>query len=246
MRLRHFVLTNFNVALPGAGNDKGGRPLRTEEWLEHRMELFERWCLPTMERRTDRDAIWLVRHARPESDVLARRLASLEERGGLRLVSAEWRFRDAIVATLEPGDDFVLTTRLDNDDGLHPEALERLRTFAAESLRRGTREPVFLDLPVGYSVSDPGGEARLLERPSNHFLSLLEPAGPGRIRTARCIAHSRARELAPLRTVCREPMWIRTVHDRNLVNALTGSPVDLDRVLADFGYDSRGPDPRRT
>jgi hypothetical protein len=102
----------------------------------------------------------------------------------------------------------------------------------------------FLDLPVGYAVDESSGEARRVVNPSNQFISLLERRCTERIRTARCIDHTRAREVAPLRTVSREPMWLTLVHDGNMRNRLdsrlAGEPVDLSRVSADLGFADPG------
>ncbi|MCM2270580.1 MAG: putative rhamnosyl transferase, partial [Thermoanaerobaculia bacterium] len=197
MRLRHFVLTNFNVALPGFGADRRGETVRDAAWLDERCELFERFCLPSMRGQSDREFEWLVRWEPPADPRRAARLTDYAGQAGLRLVDASQSFRRAVAAALTPDDEAVLTTRLDNDDALHRDASARLRAAALA----GPPERVFLDLPAGYQLDLAGGGLRRLWLPSNHFLSLLEPCDGGVIRTARQIAHPRAGEIAPLRAV---------------------------------------------
>lgn len=47
--IKHFLLTRFNVKmLDKFRNDRNGTSTHTEEWLLRRFELFERYCLPSV------------------------------------------------------------------------------------------------------------------------------------------------------------------------------------------------------
>jgi hypothetical protein len=153
VRLRHFVLTNFNVALPGVGADRRGATVRDAAWLDERCDLFERFCLPSMRGQSCREFDWLVRWEEPADRRHAARIAGYAGQAGLRLVDASLSFRRAVAAALAPGDEAVLTTRLDNDDALHHDALARLRAAALA----GPPELVFFDLPVGYQSRSSAG-----------------------------------------------------------------------------------------
>ena len=59
---QHFLLTNFNVRLPKFSQDGNGLSVLTEEWLEHRLMLFERFCLPSVLGQTNLGFTWLVRY----------------------------------------------------------------------------------------------------------------------------------------------------------------------------------------
>ena len=41
----HFIITRFNLNL--YAQDKHDLPTRTDRWLEHRFEVFERYCAAT-------------------------------------------------------------------------------------------------------------------------------------------------------------------------------------------------------
>lgn len=89
----HFLITRFNLNL--YERDKHAAPTRTARWLEHRFEVFERYCLPSVAAQTATDFRWLClfdaatpepyrRHARtlpPPHRVLPRRVSPL--RGGV-------------------------------------------------------------------------------------------------------------------------------------------------------------------
>ena len=53
----HFIITRFNLRI--WQQDKNNIPTHTSEWLEHRFELFEKYCLPSVENQTNKNFIWL-------------------------------------------------------------------------------------------------------------------------------------------------------------------------------------------
>jgi hypothetical protein len=59
-KFQHFVLTTFNVRRKDFEKDKHGNPVLTEEWLEHRITLFEKFCFPSMRNQSNLDFRWLV------------------------------------------------------------------------------------------------------------------------------------------------------------------------------------------
>lgn len=55
--VKHFVITLFNIKI--YQKDKAKRDVLTDEWLRERLDLFERYCLPSMKQQTDKDYVWL-------------------------------------------------------------------------------------------------------------------------------------------------------------------------------------------
>ena len=53
----HLIITRFNLNL--YARDKHAAPTRTERWLEHRFEIFERYCLPSVAAQTNPNFRWL-------------------------------------------------------------------------------------------------------------------------------------------------------------------------------------------
>ena len=97
----------------------------------------------------------------------------------------------------------LLQTRLDDDDGLHPKALERYRR-AAEKLRVRT----VLMLPTGLRVYGP--RFQVISHTKNAMQSLYTPADDDL-----CIygyGHTKCHQVAPVRTVDRNWGWIWVRH----------------------------------
>lgn len=53
----HLIITRFNLNL--YARDKHDAPTRTERWLAHRFEVFERYCLPSVAAQTNPNFRWL-------------------------------------------------------------------------------------------------------------------------------------------------------------------------------------------
>ena len=46
--IQHFVITRFNLRAAYSGADRQGQPVLSPGWMRERIELFERFCLPSM------------------------------------------------------------------------------------------------------------------------------------------------------------------------------------------------------
>jgi hypothetical protein len=55
---QHFILTRFNIKL--WSKDKNGQSTQTEEWLKQRFDLFETYCLPSIQKQTQKNFKWIV------------------------------------------------------------------------------------------------------------------------------------------------------------------------------------------
>src|ERR1700761_2223454 len=126
-RSKHVFLTRFNVRWDEASD---GASLGTNpEWLAGRFDLFERYCLPSMLAQSTQDFTWIIffDHQTPEPFATrARALAQVSPNiVPVFCKSLPLEFVvETIVEVLPEQPEWLLTTRLDNDDGLH-------RDFAA-------------------------------------------------------------------------------------------------------------------
>jgi Putative rhamnosyl transferase len=171
--LQHFLLTNFNVRL-GWRKDARGAPVLTEEWMEHRWPLFETFCLPSVRGQSLQRFQWLVRLDASTADHHRQRFQWLI--AGMPNVIPLWggeSFRTAIDRLLDPPTELVLTTRLDNDDALHRDALARVQGSVSDFV------PEFLNFPNGYRFVRADGQLYGVRHASNPFLSLVERVSRG-------------------------------------------------------------------
>jgi hypothetical protein len=204
-------------------------------WLESRLNLFREYCAPTIRDQTATGFRWLIYFDTGTPEAFISRVRA--ELAGIP--QAELVFIDAfdrelwlppIHAALDPDAELVITTRLDNDDGLHPDFLERVQSAAVKAT-----VPSFLNLRRGYTVS--GGRLYQLSDLSNAFLSLVEQRES--LETVWVKPHTEAASFAPVLQVDAAPAWLQVVHGENVSNRVRGRRVAA-RHLHDFGIPNAG------
>jgi len=203
--MRHYVLTRSSFA-PQVGIDE----------IRFRLELLRRICVPSLQEQTDRNWGWIVL-VNLKDPMLKERTAILESAGvpWLWIKSSEgMTVRGGPDAPRGPWDRYMrkdqsrLTTRLDDDDALAPNALETVRRAAEKwERRRGTRH-VF-SFSDGWRVMGPLAERVTYDTPT--FSSLYAPKGD--VAIINDVAHLSAKKLAPLTSATHDPMWMWIRHD---------------------------------
>lgn len=222
-RLVHVVLTRFNV--PSGGREQNLR--EQPDWLSGRFRLFDQFCLPSIAAQTQQDFRWLVffdintpSHFREQIERY-RSISAFEP-----VFVAEWTTElvHQAIATRIPGKtQFLLTTRLDNDDGLHPRYLETLRaSVRSDSLG-------FYNFPTGLIYRS--GRFYRHDDYNNAFISYLEPCD-GFATVWKTPHHKIASSGEPLHQLSLPNAWLQVVHSNNVSNRVKGTRIH-PRVLGD-------------
>ncbi|AMM32164.1 hypothetical protein SA2016_1487 [Sinomonas atrocyanea] len=208
----HVVLTRFN--LPSAGYEK---TVRTRDgWLESRVGLFERYCLPSVLSQSCQDFAWLV-YFDPESPSwLMERIARWS--GSLTPLFRREVLAPELIADLRAasggGGGRLLTTNLDNDDALSSDFVERVQAAA----RSVDDQPTAIYLAHGLIAA---GE-RLYRRhdPANAFCSVAAPWAAQK--TCWSDWHNHLGRSMPVVLDRGGPGWLQVVHGANVSNRVHG------------------------
>jgi hypothetical protein len=212
--VHHVLLTRFNLA---RGFDD--RHLDAE-WLERRLELFALICAPSVEAQTSQDFTWIV-FVDPASPkwlvdgiASAAPFAVVTEVSGFR---ARGEFTEAVRALAGQGP--WLTSRLDNDDALARDFIERARAHAVEG---------YLSFAEGAQLDLTRGRASLARFTSNSFLTRRATDG-----TVLEVAH---RAASPLTELEGSPAWLVVAHGGNVMNGYGDPrPISARDVETHFG-----------
>lgn len=206
----HLLLTRMNVEVRFAPS---GRGLQAD-WLRHRLDLFRRVCLPSVEGQTASGFRWLVFFSEASPpwflSELRTHLSTLRRDIPTTVIPCTAfgpaEVRAAIRTFVRTPDSHVLTTRLDNDDALARDAVARLQTSFDPSFTG------YLNFPVGLVLCrDRVYRATDL---SNAFCSFSAPAseehGPF------SVPHTdMASSRFPVRQLDSSPGWLVHVHEKN-------------------------------
>ena len=170
--IQHFVITRFNLRAAYSGTDRQGQPVLGPGWMRERIELFERFCLPSMVHQVNQNFTWLVLLDEATDPEFAARVESHQE--GFRAmrtlllppIADDREIGQRVAALVDERTELLLTTRLDNDDAFHERAIETIQAKA-----RRKRE--FLNFRVGWTQD--GTTAWLRFHKYGHFITLAEP-----------------------------------------------------------------------
>ena len=240
---RHFILTRFWFSKgPRGSDDLATNP---DEWLGHRLKLFRSYCLPSVVGQSCQEFTWIIGfdvRAPAEFVAKVRELVALSSNIEV-LTLNEWyvpsyispwkemprrtsEINENIIARAD-GIDWVLTTRLDSDDGLHRDFIKLLHD-AIEG-----PEQQFLNFPNGVLIHDE--KSYLYRHRSNAFISLFEPLSG--MKTVLCALHERVNEVGPpIRQLSPIPAFLQVVHGANDSNKIRGYRVP--KILALQGFES--------
>jgi hypothetical protein len=227
----HFIITPFYVRRHFRSRAAGSHPsLAPLTWLDGRIDLFERYCLPSVAAQTAQDFRWFLYFDESTPD---RYLRAVEDRlagianASIRLCGlweASKLARDVSSSIDDDECRWVMTTRLDNDDGVHRDFVATLQAAAGERTE-------FLNFPCG--VLYYAGKYFLYKHPSNAFISYVEPVGPA-LKTVWAVAHEEASRLAPIRQLGRTPSFLQVVHGANVSNKPRGVRIAAARATRGF------------
>jgi hypothetical protein len=228
-KYQHFVITRYFVRFSSGASDVAAMDSPDMAWLESRFEIFRDICLPSVAAQSDHNFVWLLYfdlNTPPEYLGRVRDLLSPYPHFRVVLCGAfddEARAK-SIRSELAADTQWLLTTRLDNDDGWRRDFVERLHA----ALRFDGRE--CLNFASGLIWSQ--GMTLLYRHPSNAFISMLEPVDG--FRTVWCVQHLELDRIASLRQIEAPPAFIQVIHTRNRSNKPRGMRVPRDKALLGF------------
>lgn len=230
--VKHFIITRFNLR----STDPSSARMIDENYLAQRLDLFERFCLPTVRNQTRQDFKWLVLFADDTPASAKARIARYAEwpnfvpvylGAGLDHVG-----RLVVEPYLDGSAQTLITTRIDNDDGLCRDYIEKVRRYES------TAERVVVQFPVGYVWHR--DRIYLDRQEHNAFTTLIEPlpAGNGsEFFTIYKGSHSGIQRLGRVIDADDGPGWLQVIHDTNLENYVRGRRQRIDALPRLFDID---------
>lgn len=226
----HVIMTRFNLATPGRESSLRNRP----GWLAERFELFERYCLPSIAAQTVKAFNWIIYFDENTPEEFRRRIERCREvtpflpyyTGVFPATGWAWSIHESYAFAPR----LLLTTRLDNDDALAVDYVERVQ----EEIRRRDLQPGGYNLLHGFIMG--GGAVYRLAHPSNAFFSFLAPYET-EVVTAPSILHMELSKHGPVTQIGGPGAWLQIVHGGNVSNKIRGARVAPETVVARFPPD---------
>lgn len=216
-----FIITQFNL-----GYNQDERIFRhfdsSEKWLDFRYSLFYKFSYPCVANQTDKNFKWVIAFDQATSkrfieDFVKRDKLDLFE---ILLTNVNNFQSDIKTKILEMSKDNLLCTiRLDSDDGLMPNFVEKLRK---ESLKI-EEFPFGINFLKGYVIDITTGIFYLKSFFSNPFFALIEQRHD--FKTVFFDHHHVLSAIVPTLNIDSGINWIQNIHHTNLGNTIKGFPI---------------------
>jgi hypothetical protein len=207
-RAEHFIVTRFNVP------DHTGAARWTEAWLIDRVPIWQRITLPSLTRQTSKAFRYLILIDDRSPDFLVETLQQATAEASFAVNVVRVRsfdahvLRDVMSGTLATAASRI-TTRLDNDDALATNFVERLQSLPVPAA------PLAVNFVHGMQCD----AARIYTRAdrSNPFISVVTVDGDHHL-NAYAGQHHLLAEHVRVKQVRGEHAWLQTLHSANLGN----------------------------
>jgi hypothetical protein len=227
--MKHYLVTEWNVDMIDM------------DWLTERQKLFEKITLPSVMAQTNKDFEWILVCDLQTPDAFKKVLESYpatifyydwaqhdwkspEFKGHGPGAKQELMQRsidlEYIAGPLQDfigkqKTDYVITSRLDNDDGISIDHIDKIQRFAKQNWK-GKR--FWLNLVRGLKYNH--GDVFPVNSPHSPFISFVEP--PQGLLTTYQVCHTEAQKTEYNVVQVREgqPTWLQVIHGGNLLNRL--------------------------
>lgn len=229
VNFQHIVLTRFN--LYGAFSFHPEPP--TAKWQKERIELFEKFCLPSMIAQKQNNFTWFVMFDAASDKVLRAKVEEWKRACPMFFPmyferERRWQIAKQTIVNeiLEPGVTHLLSTRLDNDDALH----ENFVRLVQSKIAYRKDEALVIDAPNGYRLDLEKKWVYERYKYCSPFISYLEKLEPGTLpKTVLWFpgGHDKAFNYAPVISI-KSRTWLQVIHGDNLTNAIQTKDVKTE------------------
>jgi len=216
------IYTRFNLPLKFGGViNRPGIHLK-KKWLDSRVELFNKYCLPSVKNQTDQNFTWFICFAENTPPEYVNEICTAKQAVPIFANSqgqSVERSREHII------DDSILATiRLDSDDSISLNYIDYLSESIKSFDQAIDHENYVLAFTDGceYDLQNNKYYSRLyLHSP---FIALCEKTKPSKhIKSVFADAHYLMhRSYKTLLIPTEEPMWRINIHDDNVANKIKG------------------------
>lgn len=230
---RHYLFTRWNLLMEGQTVYNNPQVPDPTEWMKHRVDLFESYCLPSVLNQTCRNFQWLLAFATETPREV------IDRYNGYPFVKIIYQYpadylRSLFGKNLNNGD-YLITSRLDNDDTIEPAYIEKIQ----QQYLDGMDEDFLLVDTDGRQLELATGIYYDVARRSNNspFISLIERLGVKYkslngtqidmpVKTCYYCSHSKMEWHFPSMKIP-ERLYTMIIHDRNITNKIVGKELTL-------------------
>ena len=235
---KHIVLTRFNL-VDWAGYEVSYDYVNSDEYLSERFKLFDAYCFPSINNQTNKNFTWFVLFNDQLPEKWKEKLNEYQRvcpNMEIRYMSAiqEGKWQDVLnkfvvneLKLLENQSQYVLTTRIDNDDALHLSFVDIVQKYFLES-----PQEMLINYVNGLQYISQYNILKNIRVINGHFGTLAEK-NDEKIRTVLSFSHNPLpNDLPTVKSLkIKKRIWLEVVHNTNVFNS---PKFQLRYLFADF------------
>lgn len=241
IKYKHIIITRFNLPQRWKSDKKGNIVLDTI-WLKDRFNLFQNFCLPSMIGQTSKNFEWWVYFDINTESSFKKIIEDFEKKYSNFIAKYEKNY-DSFEVNMpidisnkikKENKDWLITTRLDNDDMLAKDTVEILQK------KLNYQNNILLEIPWGYTL-EMGQKSKLRKVRSqlNPFISYVEKVEIDKvIKSVYFHQHTEWRDIKSV-IVTNRPQWVQVIHSKNLINGINGEPVSPLNFYSRFIFNKK-------
>jgi len=236
MRFKHYIITRFNVKVDAWKQTRNHENVLTEEWLDHRFLLFQKYCLPSIQNQSIQEFKWLVFFDSDTGEEYRDLINGIADRYA-NFTPLYIEGYHVLLDTLKNyiskenlDTEYIITSRVDNDDCIHRDYVKEIQ----DSFNQ--QQSCVVDIIDGYQIildeyqPRPIIEFRKARGYLNPFISLIEKASE--LNTVMAREHLKWKDAAQVRTIRNKRLWGEIIHHKNKLNTVR----PLARIVKDIDY----------
>ena len=239
MTFTHYLITRFNVPVENWNRDKAGQTVLDSAWMEHRLILFERFCVPSIQGQTEKNFTWIIycdaNSCQEDIEMISRHIHQIDK-ASIRFVSDfNHLLNDLKLLLLESNQRFVITSRVDNDDGLGKNYIHNVQKHFVR------KDNTIINLNGGILYNE---EQKILTEirngRNNHYGSLIEEIKPiDNLVSIIGYPHDKPPAGYGVINVDQRFSWLKIIHSRNLSSGTHGIPISINKVIPHFSIQEK-------
>ena len=188
-------------------------------WLEGRFDLFKRYCLPSVVNQINKNFTWLIFFDITTAKEFRLRIQHIEERHpfikAVYIDGAEAFNQsciDEVKSRLNSQDEYVITSRIDNDDAVHQDYISSVQEVFNK------QDYCYIDCTKGLTLLDDKKiRVAKITKPLNPFSSLIEKKS-NNITTISTKNHDHWKGISDQIQIMHKHLWLQVIHDGNITN----------------------------
>ncbi len=210
MKFQHIIISRFNLGLFGSHTKQDA-----ENWMDYRLKIFDKYCYPSVASQTNQNFKWLILFD-PDTPEKYKQIISKYEKVipiyyKRTPCSLQILVMETIKQSINPDAEFIITTRIDVDDMISKDFVER--TQIEMPMKHNTQ----LVFSLGYILRM--HDNILMERKYvyNQFPSYIEKNTKD-IKTVWFTSHGNIHKAEDTETkiITTGRMWCWFLHDKNM------------------------------